>query len=53
MGRAERTRSPRAYRGRGPALGTILQTIFKYLKEVSDYHREAYKLELRMRFWTQ
>ena len=26
------------------------KTIFKYLKEVSDYHREAYKLELRIRF---
>ncbi len=26
------------------------KNIFKYLKDVSDYHREAYKLELRMRF---
>jgi hypothetical protein len=26
------------------------KTIFKYLKEISDYHRENYKLEMRMRF---
>lgn len=27
------------------------KNIFKYLKEVSDYHREAYKLELRLRIF--